>query len=154
VTAQLAELRSEARALHESSLLQLQVSAAARVDAELQQRVLAFTRELDDKKEKAALFVLQLFNQKTREIGSQSHSHSHSHIIDCLQFCTDGWAEPGEVAALSEDNKVADIAKSFLDIVNEFYCHKVDALVLDPHANQSTNLVADEHSKGKGLWIR
>mmetsp|Transcript_29026 Transcript_29026/g.48988 ORF Transcript_29026/g.48988 Transcript_29026/m.48988 type:complete len:233 (+) Transcript_29026:89-787(+) len=148
LTTQLTHLRNDARDLHESTLLQLQVAAVAKIDGELKQRISFFTKEVDEKKSKAALYVLQLFNRKTREIGSKISSP----IIDCLQFSTDGCAEPEEHALLSNEAKMTELSTKFLDMVNVFYCHKVESLVLNPNSSQNSNLVADEHSKGQLHW--
>jgi hypothetical protein len=145
LTAQLTQLRNDAREMHEKTLLELQNSAATKIDGELQERILAFTKEIDVKKEHASLYVLQLFNNKTRDVGNQTQSK----IIDCLEFSTDGCAEPAEHDILANDSKLREMATQFLDVVNNFYCHKVESFVLDPKSTMNSNLEADENSKGK-----
>ena len=144
LTTQLTQLRNNAREVHEKTLIELQNSAAAKIDGELKERILIFTKDIDMKKEKASLYVLQLFNTKTTELNNQIESN----IIDCLEFSTDGQVEPAEHAILANDSKLREMATQFLKEVNNFYCHKVDAFVLDPKSMMNSNLEADQHAKG------
>lgn len=96
------------------------------------------------------MYVLQLFNAKTTEADNQTES---SKIIDCLEFSTDGQAEPAEHAILANDVKLREMATHFLKEVNCFYCHNVDSFILDPQSIMNSNLEADQHSKGTRICL-
>lgn len=144
LTAQLTQLRNDARELHDQLLLELQISAAAKIDGELKEKILTFTKELDTKKEMASLYVLQLFNSKVTEMDN-----AESKIINCLEFSTNGCVEAAERAILNDEFKLKEMATQFLDEVNRFYCHKIDSFVLDPKCVMNSNLEAVQHAKGE-----
>ena len=147
VTERLTELRIAARELHEKTLIELQNSAAIKIDNELKERIGAFTKQLDMKKEKASLFVLQQFNEKTRELCCETKSD----IINCLKFDTDGQVEAHEERVLINNSKLTEMSALYLDQVNQFYCHKIDTFVCDPKSSMNCNLESDEHIKGNRI---
>lgn len=151
LTAQLTQLRIDSREVHDNALLELQKSAVARIDGELQERIRVFTKEVDAKKEKTSLYALQLFNKKAIEVGNQTPSHSK--IIKCLEFSTNGCAESEEHRILADEGKLNEMATNFLSKVNAYYCHKVDSFILDTKSTMCSSVEDNEHVKGAKWWI-